>query len=252
MFGRENGQDCCFRLKYRANDNSGYFIQCENVDWDGAEFGRSIQGHHIFSFEGTKPITQLEVFPLQFYPKKENAKEKLISRGKKFEELRHYQYKAYDGVGLWDQAQGQGQSPSRKLNVSILITLGTYFRVIYLRISKEKSRVIIDAQSYHRLVGPPTGFVSLTEEGEQATHLQQYNLYVQQQPQLVQPPRSGVCQLAPYAMSGLQRSGAICTMHNAPDDDETVETAIPRLTEEQLLLASPLVKGFSMKTKDGV
>jgi hypothetical protein len=38
-------------------------------------------------------------------------------------------------------------------------------------------------------------------------------------------------------------------MHNAPYDDEFVERAIPPLTEEQLLLASPLVKGFSMKIK---
>jgi hypothetical protein len=132
IFGLENGQECCFCLRYGANDNIGYAIECENVDWNGTEFGRSIQGHHISFFEGTKLITQLEVFPLQFHPNKEQVKEKLISRGKKFQKLRGYHFKAYDGVGLWDRAHGQGRS--RKFNVGVLITFGIYSRVIYFRI----------------------------------------------------------------------------------------------------------------------
>ena len=121
VFGLENGQECCFRLRWGENGNSGYDIECENVDWNGAEFGRSIQGKNISPFKGTKQITQLELFPLQFHPNKEQLKEKLISRGKRFEELRGYHYKAYGGVGLWDQAHGQ--KGARKFNVSVLIEL---------------------------------------------------------------------------------------------------------------------------------
>jgi hypothetical protein len=111
-------------------------------------------------------------------------------------------------------------------------------------------------------MGAPTGFLSLTEEEEQAAHLRRYDLHARHQqrggpppppppgPRMPgPPPPPGVYGGGPYPLSGLQRPGAIRTMHNAPDDDEFVERAIPPLTDEQLLLASPLVKGFSMKTK---
>ena len=112
-------------------------------------------------------------------------------------------------------------------------------------------------------MGRPTGFVPLTEEEERATQLGRHDLYVRQQqrggggprpppPQgarLPGPPPPGVRQPGPHPLSGLQQFGAIHTLYNAPGDDESVERTITPLKEDQLMLTSPLVKGFSMETK---
>ena len=119
MFSLENGKECCFALKHGQHGHGAFHIDCENVDWNGTEFGWSSRRKVISGFHGTKPITQLLVFPLEFHRNKEQLKEKLIVRGKKFEELRGYHFKAYDDIGIRNPVR----SGSRKFSVSTIIAL---------------------------------------------------------------------------------------------------------------------------------
>ncbi|KAL3435023.1 hypothetical protein BDV09DRAFT_204344 [Aspergillus tetrazonus] len=70
------------------------------VDYDGDMFGGSREYLDINTFDGTKPITSLEVYPLQYHPAHTKLATRLASRGKLLEGLVGYQYSSYRGVGL--------------------------------------------------------------------------------------------------------------------------------------------------------
>jgi hypothetical protein len=103
-----------------------YQLCLEPVGWAGTEFGRGSEYINIFSFVGTRPIKDLNALPLSFHPDKENIRETLIERGRKYEALAGYHYKAYEGVALSWNSKGQ----------PIPLTVG--------------GRIIIDTDSFER------------------------------------------------------------------------------------------------------
>ena len=98
-------------------------------------------------------------------------------------------------------------------------------------------------------MGAPASFVSLTEEQKGVAHLRHRDLRGHQHRLPPPPPGARGPLPGPYYAPGPHLPGPMYIQYNTPDDDEVVEKAIPPLTGEQLLLTSPLVKGFSMKSK---
>ncbi len=71
-----------------------YRLNCECIDWSGLDFGRVTESVYLYGFKGTIRITSLCAFPLAFHPEKRSLRQRLIDRGKRFEELAGYHYKA--------------------------------------------------------------------------------------------------------------------------------------------------------------
>ena len=82
---------------------SGYHVNC-----DGKRFGYEFLQVSLKSFAGTKPITELEAYPLSFHASAEKLQERLIQRGRLFENLRGCHYKCYKELG---------QGPNQRLPV---------------------------------------------------------------------------------------------------------------------------------------
>ncbi|KAL2398967.1 hypothetical protein ABEF93_006715 [Exophiala dermatitidis] len=98
------------------------------TDWDGRKFGRNHGfGLRIYEFEGTMPITSLDVFPLEFHPDKDNILQRLLARGRLFERFAGYHYRAYRGVAL-----GYGRCGMIRHNI--------------------ESRIIIDCDAHNRFL----------------------------------------------------------------------------------------------------
>lgn len=116
VFTVKDGQDCAAKL------NDGYFQQtqygnryvagCQVVDWDGEKFGLGDEDFYVWEFEGTRKITKLSAYPLEYHPNLVKVKEALIGRGKEFEQLSGYHYKNYEGTAI-----GQGPWGPIKYNV---------------------------------------------------------------------------------------------------------------------------------------
>ena len=47
-------------------------LECRYLDFDGQIFGEVIERLEIEKFRGTRPIDSLDVFPIRYYPAKEN------------------------------------------------------------------------------------------------------------------------------------------------------------------------------------
>jgi len=90
----------CRVLKYeRIETNCALYwkITFEYVDWNGESCGYATTSTKIGYFGGFRRVTALPVYPLSFEEDAPQIKERMIARGRKFEELRGYHFLTCDG-----------------------------------------------------------------------------------------------------------------------------------------------------------
>ena len=94
-----------FKVQYATKQSSfmkGTWMEISGnyLDWDGKGFGLGSMEVEIESFQGTRPITSLSCYPLKYHDKAEELKAKLIERGRKFTSLGGQHYKSHKGIGF--------------------------------------------------------------------------------------------------------------------------------------------------------
>lgn len=97
LYTKHNDEDAMMKLQNSEYQSGGYQLQTKYVDWTGSYFGYGTKGIELKDFEGTKPIADLDAYPIQFNPDAATIEGKLTARGKRFEELQGYHYKLYEG-----------------------------------------------------------------------------------------------------------------------------------------------------------
>ena len=133
VYGVSDGKESVFKLEYTqkcTDSRRGLEFLSLNVwscDWDGTKFGKHHSSLDNYEFQGTTPITSLSAYPLEFHPQKEALIQRLILRGKLFEQYAGYHYMAYRGVCL-----GYGRCGMIRHNV--------------------ETRVIIDCDAHNRFM----------------------------------------------------------------------------------------------------
>jgi hypothetical protein len=133
VYSVSDGKECVFKLNSSSTGTDQRrgldFLQLDvwSVDWDGTKFGQHVTYLQDYEFAGTTPITSLQAYPLEFHPEKEQLMMRLVLRGKLFERLAGYHYKAYRGVAL-----GYGRCGMIRHNI--------------------ESRIIIDCEAHNRFL----------------------------------------------------------------------------------------------------
>ncbi|KAF2465299.1 P-loop containing nucleoside triphosphate hydrolase protein [Lindgomyces ingoldianus] len=132
IFARQDGQETAMALQETryGQDTKGnpcFWLTCKYVDWDGTKFGSNKLNLSIPAYSGTRHITQLRVFPLEYHHEADALKARLIQRGAKAESLAGPNYKAYHGIAWRHGAFGTKD----KYNV--------------------KGRIVIDTHGWNRL-----------------------------------------------------------------------------------------------------
>lgn len=104
IFAMQENQKSAFRLTQgsymEARYGPAFGIDCEKVDWDGEKFGLQSTRLFVYKFLGTKQITTLAAFPLEYHEDVAEVKKELIERGKAFERFAGYHYKHYKGFAI--------------------------------------------------------------------------------------------------------------------------------------------------------
>jgi hypothetical protein len=219
VYARQDGQETAMTLvetRYGQDDNGipCFWLTSKCVDWDGARFGTSKITLSISYYSGTRPITSLRVYPLEFHPESETVRARLIERGAKTESLAGPNYRAYQGVA-WRMGQFGTKD---KYNV--------------------KGRIVIDTYGWNRFNPSHSVFVAPLNQKEPVRierHLGQDDYddeyddeYQEQEFELEDD-------------SGIPLDGAYA------DEEEGVRH-LP-LTPEQKLICSPILRGYSLKNK---
>ncbi|XXH05437.1 hypothetical protein Hte_011864 [Hypoxylon texense] len=77
-----------------------YGVTVAVVDWNGSYSGYKRETYQIPLYDGYKKVTNVGVYPLPYEPNPERLKEILIQRGRKFESLRGYFFRAKEEFNM--------------------------------------------------------------------------------------------------------------------------------------------------------
>ncbi|KAI9151274.1 ATPase family AAA domain-containing protein [Paramyrothecium foliicola] len=186
-----------------------YDMVCHSVDWDGKKMGWANVRQMIQKYTGTVPFSELLCCPLEYSPDPSGTEKKLVARGRVFESLAGIHYRYYDGIAAYHP-----KSDPRKLHLEPV-----------------SCRIVIDSASWSR--ANPENSVDLR------------SLHRKYDPTGAEAPgqRSIGRRQAMHIFSGSYETN--------PEEEADQPDEIPQaaLSEEHLLLASPVVRGYSLISK---
>jgi len=211
IFTRQDGQETAMTLldtKYGQDckGNPCFYVRCKFVDWDGTRFGTTKSTSLIYEYSGTRHISQLRAFPIEYHPDAQALRARLIERGTKAEALAGPNYRAYHGIG-WRQGNFGAKD---KYNV--------------------EGRIVIDTYGWNRFNPSYAIYNQPFTQKEIATVSEEEN----EDSEVEDDGESGDSDDMP--MDG----------HFADEDDASKR---PPLSTEQKLICSPLLRGYSLKSK---
>lgn len=188
VWGHKNGKPVGLKFKYgsyvKTQCGQVYLLQCQMLEWDGSLMGWSDHDQRIPEYLGTMSFSTLPCYPLEYHPQAAIAREMLLERGRRWESLAGYHYKAYKGTAIWHIDSRR----SRKENV--------------------QSRVVIDGDNWEK------------NNQDNVVYLEALN----------------------------SERGYL--PDDSEDDEADGEEQSRRpLTEDLLLFASPMVRGYALKNK---
>lgn len=77
-----------------------YYVDGKYFEYDGKKFGYGNISEDIPEFHGARKITSLPCYPLKYHQNEEQVRQSLIERGKKFVSLSGVHYKSYQGMAF--------------------------------------------------------------------------------------------------------------------------------------------------------
>ncbi|KAF2004026.1 P-loop containing nucleoside triphosphate hydrolase protein [Amniculicola lignicola CBS 123094] len=92
-----NGHEMIMKLQSCDYSGGGFSLASKYIDYNGHNFGYASNNFVINAFEGTKTITDLDAYPIQFNGEAGAIESRLATRGKRFEVLQGYHFKLHKG-----------------------------------------------------------------------------------------------------------------------------------------------------------
>ena len=217
IYGTDEGKERLYELvstSYGTDQRLGMeFINlyCWGVDWDGEKFGSSWDNLRNFEFVGTKPITRLAYFPLEFHPQKEELRQRLMMRGKLFELYAGYHFMEYKGPAL------------------------TYGRCGLIKQTVD-SRIIIDCEAHNRFL--PNQAVYFSPLGKKKNN-DSDDEFESQDTEMSDAAETDSSDFDSYSE---------VNVHTPSSNPAATQRRRP-LTDRELSLAVPFVRGYALKNK---
>lgn len=219
-----------------------YYIDGSYLEYNGKNFGYGTIVEEIPAFRGTRKITSLPCYPLQFHPKEAELRKKLIERGKKFVSLCGVHYKSYSGMAY---VKKKGE---------------------ILKYNVQKSRVMIDNATFRR-VNPNYSISVMRAKGrhhhiEHRIEFSDDELSMFSEDLLLRSSgRKNQVKVVPEVFKDGEKASVKkeeskstnleteTDKKEKEDDSEETSEKLPDLTEEDYLLASPVLLGFAFAEK---
>ena len=95
-----------FKIEYANKESSfmkgqWYNIEGRYLEYDGKSFGMGTMSVEVEQFKGPRKISSLACYPLKYHKESEKMKQQLIERGKKFVALKGMNYRFHKGMGFY-------------------------------------------------------------------------------------------------------------------------------------------------------
>jgi hypothetical protein len=101
----DNDHPRAFKIDYATKEShfmkgTWYNIEGKYLEYDGKSFGMGTLSVQVPSFQGVRRISTLDCYPLSYHKDAETLKTQLIERGKKFVSLEGVHYKFHKGMAF--------------------------------------------------------------------------------------------------------------------------------------------------------
>ncbi|KFY03751.1 hypothetical protein O988_01262 [Pseudogymnoascus sp. VKM F-3808] len=95
-----------FKIEYAEKEASfmkgeWYNIEGKYLEYDGKVWGMGTMDCDVPAFKGARKITSLACYPLRYHKDEEKVRKELIERGKKFVSLQGVHYKSHEGLAYY-------------------------------------------------------------------------------------------------------------------------------------------------------
>ncbi|KAI9163808.1 ATPase family AAA domain-containing protein [Paramyrothecium foliicola] len=228
-----------------------YYVDGKYFEYDGKRFGYGNMSEEINEFPGARKITSLPCYPLQYHKDEEQVRKVLVERGKKFVSLSGAHYKSYSGVAYFKKKK----NVIVKFNVKdsrVMVDPGIFRRInpnYYVSMVRPKDHDILSDDEYGDV--DPCGCDSQDDSDKDGVK------YVTK---AFRTPDGKVC-LAQIPRDEIEDDENDERLDTHPSNSKAKGTpdggtpgtegsdADTDFTDEDYLIASPVVLGFSFSEK---
>lgn len=250
-----------FKVDYALKESNfqkgtWYRVQGRYLEYDGKAFGMGTMHVEIPSFKGTHKITNLPTYPLDHHNDPIALRQQLIERGKKFIALQGMNYRYHQGMAFYKKKRAV-----LKVNINGRVMIDSaiyrrlnpnYFMGAIQKTDKDDLEGGDDAEDCEDEECPCCGETALEkDQPEEAVDDPTNEASAQGKHLMMVLDRLGKSQLRKAGVDG--GDGALTKRKLEKFDDNGDEDGKRKpeqeFTEEQLMLASPLVLGFAFNEK---
>ncbi|KAM0506800.1 hypothetical protein ACHAP9_003139 [Verticillium nonalfalfae] len=234
-----------------------YYIDGKYFEYDGKQFGYGSFAEEVSDFRGARKITSLNCYPLKYHKNEQKVREHLISRGKKFVLLGGVQYKCHEGMAYYKKKKN-----TIKINVNgrIMVDPSIHRRcnpnypVPSVRV--EDHDLVSESESDDDDAESGCGCVSETEsdQGEKSCVNDSDSDKTVEYVRKVYKDENGQLRIMRVPKELVKEHSTIQELDaveskSGQATDATASDAKLEFSDEEYLLASPVVLGFSFGEK---
>lgn len=212
-------RECIMKGKY-------YLVEGKYFEYDGKHFGHEALSEELSHFSGARKITSLNCYPLKYHRDEARVRTQLIERGKKFVALGGVYFKSYSGIAHTRQRKGG-----------------------ILKFNIQTSRIMVDPAMFRRI--NPNYFSSTIqsddndcsddEVSEYSSNERAFDSHARLPIRRLQKIEGEVC----VSAAGTKDSSG----EEKRSSDLKDENSPPEISDEDYMMASPFVAGFSFSEK---
>ncbi|RAH63080.1 hypothetical protein BO85DRAFT_444424 [Aspergillus piperis CBS 112811] len=235
-----------FKIEYATKESSfmkgqWYSIEGRYLEYDGKAFGMGTMAAEVESFKGARKITSLSCYPLKYHREAESVKAKLIERGKKFVALRGMNYRYHKGMAFYKKKRSVIKV---NINGRVMVDPAIHRRInpnYPISTVRPKDPDYLDGSDDD---GSNNGCCCILSDSEsEQTYGQPRDSDTPQLLFKVVRDKEG----KPHVVEvELDENGNEIVKENM---DEVADPSDREFTEEELLIASPVVLGFAFSEK---
>ncbi|KAM0187451.1 hypothetical protein ACHAPI_011167 [Fusarium lateritium] len=239
-------------LHHSIVKGSYYYVDGKYFEFDGKRFGYGNVAMEIADFQGAKKITSLSCYPLQYHQNEDKLRRDLVERGKKFVSLSGVHYKSYSGIAFMKRKKGLVM----KFNIqpSRVMIDPTIFRRINPNYSvsnvKPKDPDIISDAEESDSEGKGCSECSDTEDGEKVKYVTKVYKDSDGEVQMVRFPKHFIEEESEEVeLDRLPSKKGEGEGEDEDEDEQDEDADVLEFTDEEYLIASPVVLGFAFSEK---
>ncbi|KAJ5414772.1 hypothetical protein N7509_001399 [Penicillium cosmopolitanum] len=245
-----------FKMEYAIKESSfmkgqWYSVEGRYLEYDGKDFGFGTMSAEVESFKGARKITSLACYPLQYHRDSEALRGRLIERGKRFVALRGMNYRFHKGMAFYKKKR----SFVVKVNINGRVMIDP---AIHRRINPNYPISTVRPKDPDLLDPSEAGMSDVEEDGSDGggcccggSESDSDNGGCSDTPRTVYKVIEGDDGNPRVVEVEVDENGQEITKEKMDriEGDATSPSQEREFTEEELLIASPVVLGFAFSEK---